>query len=156
MQIDDVTPGGKRAGHAYGGRRTLRKSAFVAALQMEKEGKTQVMRLDPVNGFTTKEFLKVWGQHALAPTAHVVSYGTACFAQSKRMRRSHERHVRGICRNAVEISRFTRVNTVLGNQAPLIHSAGVCAAEGIEAKRAKTEDHVVLPTSPGWASGRGR
>jgi len=26
---------------------------------------------------------------------------------------------------------------------------GACAAEGIEAKRAKTEDPVVLPTSPG-------
>ena len=33
---------------------------------------------------------------------------------------------------------------------------GVWAAEGIEAKRAKTEDRVVLPTSPGWAPGRRR
>src|SRR3989344_3264281 len=33
---------------------------------------------------------------------------------------------------------------------------GVWAAEGIEAKRAKTEDRVVPPTRPGWAPGRKR
>ncbi len=33
---------------------------------------------------------------------------------------------------------------------------GVCVAEGIEAKRAKTEDRVVLPISPGWLPGRRR
>ena len=33
---------------------------------------------------------------------------------------------------------------------------GGFAAEGVEAKRAKTEDRVELPTSPGWAPGRRR
>ncbi len=33
---------------------------------------------------------------------------------------------------------------------------GVCAAEGVEAKRAKTEDSLVVPTSPGQPPGRRR
>lgn len=40
--------------------------------------------------------------------------------------------------------------------APLNADPGVCAAEGIEAKRAKPEDRVALPTSPGRAPGRRR
>lgn len=114
VQIDDAYLGGERAGHAYGGRSTLQKSAFVAAVQTNEEGKPQVMRLDPVDGFT-KEALKAWAQQALAPTAHVVSDGTACFAQVKHMGASHERHVTGSGRNAVQMPRFKWVNTVLGN-----------------------------------------
>jgi len=43
-----------------------------------------------------------------------------------------------------------------GTSARVTFPLGVCAAEGIEAKRAKTEDRVVLPTSPGWPPGRRR
>ncbi len=78
VQIDDAYLGGER-GHAYGGRSTLQKSAFVAALQTDEQGKPQVMRLDPIEGFT-QQALKAWAQQALAPAAHVVSDGTACFA----------------------------------------------------------------------------
>ncbi|WP_161955656.1 IS1595 family transposase, partial [Escherichia coli] len=101
VQIDDAYLGGERAGHAYGGRSTLQKSAFVAAVQTDEEGKPQVMRLDPVDGFT-KEALKAWAQKVLAPTAHVVSDGMACFSQVKHMGASHERHVTGSGRSAVQ------------------------------------------------------
>lgn len=107
MQIDDAYLGGERAGHAYGGRSTLQKSAFVAAEQTDEEDKPQVMRLNPVDGFT-KEALKTWALRALAPKAHVVSDGTACFAQVKHMGASHERHVTGSGRNTGQIPRSSR------------------------------------------------
>lgn len=114
VQIDDAYLGGERSGHVYGGRSTLQKSAFVAAVQTNAQGKPQVMRLDPVAGFT-KEALKAWAQRALAPTAHVVSDGTACFAQVKHVGASHERHVTGSGRTAVQMPAFKWVNTMLGN-----------------------------------------
>ena len=37
-----------------------------------------------------------------------------------------------------------------------VQTLGACAAEGIEAKLAKTEDRAVIPRSPGSAPGRRR
>jgi ribosomal protein L37AE/L43A len=107
---------GRRAcrGHAHGGRGALDKKAFVAAVQTDKAGHTRFMRLTPVAGFTN-EAIKAWSATALAPGAHVVSDGTACFARVTLLGASHERHVTGSGRQAAQLPQFKWVNTLLGN-----------------------------------------
>ena len=114
VQIDDAYLGGERAGRAHGGRSTLQKSAFVAAVQTDTQGRPQVMRLDPVAGFT-KEAIKAWAAKALAASAHVVSDGTACFAQVKTVGATHEAHVTGSGRQAAQMPIFKWINIMLGN-----------------------------------------
>ena len=114
VEIDDAYLGGERAGHIHGGRGGLNKTAFVAAVQTTPDGKPLFMRLSPVAGFT-KQALQDWALHGLAPTARVVSDGTACFAQVTHMGATHERYVTGSGRQAAQMPAFKWVNTVLGN-----------------------------------------
>jgi hypothetical protein len=114
VEIDDAYLGGERAGHIHGGRGGLNKTAFVAAVQTTPDGKPLFMRLSPIAGFT-KQALQDWALHSLAPTARVVSDGTACFAQVTHMGATHERYVTGSGRQAAQMPAFKWVNTVLGN-----------------------------------------
>lgn len=114
VEIDDAYLGGERAGHAYGGRGALDKTAFVAAVQTDEVGRPRLMRLTPVAGFTN-EAIKAWSAASLAPGAHVVSDGTACFARVTLLGASHERHVTGSGRQAAQLPQFKWVNTLLGN-----------------------------------------
>ena len=114
VEIDDAYLGGERAGHAYGGRGALDKTAFVAAVQTNELGRPRFMRLTPVAGFTN-EAIKAWSATSLAPGAHVVSDGTACFARVTLLGASHERHVTGSGRQAAQLPQFKWVNTLLGN-----------------------------------------
>lgn len=114
VEIDDAYLGGERAGHIHGGRGALNKSAFVAAIQTDNEGKPRFMRLTLIAGFTSVA-IKQWAQNTLAATAHVVSDGTPCFAQIKHMGAAHERHVTGSGRKAAQMPQFKWVNTILGN-----------------------------------------
>lgn len=114
VQIDDAYLGGERAGHAHGGRGALDKTAFVAAVQTDALGRPRLMRLTPVSGFTN-EALKAWSAASLAPRAHVVSDGTACFGRVTHAGASHERHVTGSGRQAAQLPQLKWVNTVLGN-----------------------------------------
>ncbi len=114
VQMDDAYLGGERAGHIHGGRSTVQKSAFIAAVQTDMQGRPQVMRLDPVAGFT-KEALKAWAAQALTPSAHVICDGTACFAQVRAVGATYEPHVTGSGRLAVQMPMFKWVNTMLGN-----------------------------------------
>lgn len=114
VEIDDAYLGGERAGHENGGRGALNKSAFVAAVQTGDDGRPLFLRLRPIAGFT-KVALQEWAAQSLAPTAHVVSDGTACFMQVKRAGATHERHVTGSGRKAARMPQFRWVNTMLGN-----------------------------------------
>ena len=114
VEIDDAYLGGERAGHQNGGRGALNKSAFVAAVQTRDDGKPLFLRLRPIAGFT-KVALKEWAAQSLAPTAHVVSDGTACFAQVKCTGATHEPYVTGSGRKAAQMPQFRWVNTMLGN-----------------------------------------
>lgn len=114
VEIDDAYLGGERAGHAHGGRGALDKTAFVAAVQTDEAGRPRLMRLTPVSGFTN-EAIKAWSATNLAPGAHVVSDGTACFARVTLSGASHERHVTGSGRQAAQLPQFKWVNTLLGN-----------------------------------------
>jgi transposase-like protein len=114
VQIDDAYLGGEREGHMHGGRGAFGKSAFVAAVQTDALGRPQVMRLDPIREFTNED-LRQWALKALAPSAHVVSDGTACFRRVTEMGATHERHVTGGGRASVQLPQFKWVNTMLGN-----------------------------------------
>jgi transposase-like protein len=114
VEIDDAYLGGERAGHMHGGRGAFNKSAFVAAVQTDLDGKPRFMRLTPIASFTN-EALKDWAVKNLAPTAHVVSDGLLCFRQVMQVGASHERHVTGSGRQAAKRPEFRWVNTMLGN-----------------------------------------
>lgn len=114
VEIDDAYLGGERAGHMHGGRGAFNKSAFVAAVQTDLDGKPRFMRLTPIGAFTN-EALKDWASKNLAPTAHVVSDGLQCFKQVSQVGASHERHVTGSGRQAAKRPEFRWVNTMLGN-----------------------------------------
>lgn len=114
VEIDDAYLGGEREGSINGGRGALNKSAFVAAVQTTQDGRPLFLRLRPIVGFT-KEALRAWAAENLAPGAHVVSDGTACFAQVKDFGATHERYVTGSGRKAAQMPEFRWVNTMLGN-----------------------------------------
>ena len=112
VEIDDAYLGGEHAGKR--GRGSENKTAFVAAVQTDMDGKPRFMRLTPVAGFT-KEAIKEWASKSLAATAQVVSDGLWCFAQVKEVAAGHERHVVGGGRQSVQRPEFRWVNTILGN-----------------------------------------
>ena len=114
VEIDDAYLGGERAGSINGGRGALNKSAFVAAVQTDMDGKPRFMRLTPIVAFT-KEALIDWAAKSLANTAHVVSDGLHCFKQVIQVAASHERHVTGSGRQSAKRPEFRWVNTMLGN-----------------------------------------
>ena len=103
-----------RAGHMHGGRGGFNKSAFVAAVQTDAQGKPRFMRLTPIAGFT-KVAMREWVQSSLAATAHVVSDGTACFSQVTQIGATHERYVTSSGRASAQLPQFKWVNTMLGN-----------------------------------------
>jgi hypothetical protein len=72
------------------------------------------MRLKTVAGFTN-EALQQRAQKSLAPKARVLSDGLWCFAAVTQTAASHERHVVGHGRQAVQRPEFRWVNTMLSN-----------------------------------------
>ena len=114
VEIDDAYLGGERAGSINGGRGAYNKSAFVAAVQTDKDGKPRLMRLTPIAGFS-KQTVKDWAVKNLTPTAHVVSDGLHSFSQVLHVGATHERHVTGGGRQAAKRPEFRWVNTMLGN-----------------------------------------
>lgn len=112
VEIDDAYLGGQHAGKR--GRGSENKTAFVAAVQTDHNGKPRFMRLSPVAGFTF-EAIKQWAAKSLRQTAQVVSDGLACFMQVTQVAASHERHVTGGGKESVQRPEFRWVNTMLGN-----------------------------------------
>ena len=114
VEIDDAYLGGERAGHMHGGRGAFNKSAFVAAIQTDEQGKPRFMRLRLIAEFS-KLAIRGWIEDSLAASAHVVSDGTACFSQVVGFGATHERYVTGSGRKAAQMPQFKWVNTMLGN-----------------------------------------
>ncbi|TAM80166.1 MAG: IS1595 family transposase [Candidimonas sp.] len=112
VEIDDAYLGGEKPGKR--GRGSENKTAFVAAVQTLHNGQPRFIRLTPVARFT-HEAIKRWAAQSLAPTAHVVSDGLWCFQSATHTAATHERHVTGHGRQAVQRPEFHWVNTLLGN-----------------------------------------
>lgn len=114
VEVDDAYLGGERAGSINGGRGAMNKTAFVAAVQTDPQGRPRVMRLTPIAGFSNPT-VKAWAEKNLKPTAHVVSDGLHAFAQVRQTGATHERHVTGGGRQAAKTPQLHWVNTMLGN-----------------------------------------
>ena len=112
VQIDDAYLGGEKPGKC--GRGSENKTAFVAAVQTNADGRPRFMRLTPVAGFTN-EAIKAWASTSSAPTAQVVSDGLWCFQAVMQTAAGHERHVVGSGWQSVLHPEFRWINTMLGN-----------------------------------------
>lgn len=112
IEIDDSYLGGKRA-PGKRGRGAAGKTPFVAAIETH-DGKPYRMKLSRIKGFQLTEIAR-WSNHHLSPHSNVVSDGLACFKAVEKANCSHERHVVGEGKKAVEHPSFKWVNTILGN-----------------------------------------
>lgn len=114
VEIDDAYLGGEQPGAMHGGRKSVGKTAFIAAVQTDAQGKPRYMRLTPVGDFTNEE-VAGWAKQHLAAGCHVVSDGTPAFAQVRQAAATHERHITGGGRRGAQTPQLRWVNTVLGN-----------------------------------------
>ena len=114
VEIDDAYLGGEREGSINGGHKAANKSAFIAAVQTHEDGRPQYIQFTPVTDFTNEQVQK-WAKIHLAPSCHVVSDGTAAFAQVCQACATHERHVTGGGRQGAQTPQLHWVNTLLGN-----------------------------------------
>jgi len=112
IEIDDSYLGGKRKSGKRG-RGAKGKTPFVAAIETHY-GQPIRMKLSRINGFKLIEIDR-WGKHHLHPHCKVVSDGLACFNAVEKAQCSHEPHVVGSGKKAVEHPSFKWVNTILGN-----------------------------------------
>jgi ISXO2-like transposase domain/Transposase zinc-ribbon domain len=113
VEVDDAYLGGERSG-GKAGRGSENKVPFVAAVQTTPSGQPQVMRLDPVTGFT-KEAIGAWARQALTASAVVVSDALNCFPAVSTSGAAHQPHRVGSGKQAVDHPQFHWVNTILGN-----------------------------------------
>lgn len=111
IEIDDSYLGGKRA-PSKRGRGATGKSPFVATIETH-DGRPYLMKLSRIKGFQLTEIAR-WSNHHLSPHSNVVPDGLACFKAVEKANRSHERHVVGGGKKAVEHPSFKWVNTILG------------------------------------------
>lgn len=111
IEIDDAYLGGEKPGTP--GRGSENKIPFVIAVQTTDQGHPLYVRLAPLR-FTADD-LGRWARQALAADAHLVSDGLHAFRAAGAEVATHERHVVGSGRQAVEHPAFTAVNIVLGN-----------------------------------------
>ncbi len=112
VEIDDAYMGPKKV-PGKAGRGAKGKIPIVAAVQTN-EGKPIFIKLSKLNGFRSSE-IEAWGRHHLRPRTVVVSDALYCFKAVEKIGCSHESHVVGSGRDAVEHPAFKWVNTVIGN-----------------------------------------
>ena len=113
VEVDDAYLGGERSG-GKAGRGSENKVPFVAAVQTTPSGHPQLMRLDPVAGFT-KEAIAAWSKQALDSSALVISDALNCFPAVSESGAAHQPHRVGSGKQAVAHPQFHWVNTLLGN-----------------------------------------
>lgn len=110
--VDDAYLGGEHQGKA--GRGSENKVPFVAAVQLSDDGRPQVVRFDPVNGFKKGDIAE-WAERYLCPSAQVLSDGLNCFPGVAQAGAIHVPEVVGTQRRSTDMPCFVWVNTLLGN-----------------------------------------
>ena len=113
VQIDDVYWGGRQTGGKRG-RGSSNKKAFVAAVEINKDGRPVRMNMNVVDGFSLTEISR-WSKAHLAAGSRVVSDGLACFSAVQEAGCDHFSIVTGGGPGSVEIEDFKWVNTMIGN-----------------------------------------
>ena len=119
VQLDDAYWGGERRGGKRG-RGAPGKTPFVAAVELNREGRPMRMRLSRVGGFRSEE-IEAWARCHLEPGTIVVSDGLACFGAVQCAGCFHQPFVTGGGPASVEHPQFTWVNTILGNIKRSLH-----------------------------------
>ncbi|MBV1876706.1 MAG: IS1595 family transposase [Pseudomonadales bacterium] len=113
IQIDDVYWGGKRTGGKRG-RGSSNKTSFVAAVEVNEDGRPIKMNMNVVEGFTLAAISR-WSKAHLSAGSSVVSDGLACFSAVQDAKCQHFSIVTGGGPGSVEIEAFKWVNTMISN-----------------------------------------
>ena len=122
VQLDDAYWGGQRRGGKTG-RGAPGKTPFVAAVELNREGRPTRMRLSRVGGFRNEE-IAAWARCHLEPGTVVVSDALGCFAAVKRVGCIHQPFVTGSGPHSAQHPALAWVNTTLGNVKRSLH--GTC------------------------------
>ena len=119
VQLDDAYWGGQRHG-GKSGRGAPGKTPFVAAVELNAEGRPMRMRLSRVGGFRSEE-IGAWARCHLEPGTVVVSDALGCFGAVEQAGCIHQPFVTGSGPKSAQHPALTWVNTVLGNVKRSLH-----------------------------------
>jgi hypothetical protein len=113
VQIDDAYLGGEHQGGKRG-RGSENKAPFIAAVQVNDDGKPVYAKFSPVQAFS-REAVTAWAKQSLVKGTVVVSDGLECFLGVVDAGCDHERIVVGKGRKSTSMECFKWINTILGN-----------------------------------------
>ena len=110
--------GQRRGGKS--GRGAPGKTPFVAAVELNREGRSAKMRLSRVGGFRSEE-IEAWARCHLEPGTVVVSDALGCFRAVRQAGCFHQPFVTGSGPASARHPALTWVNTILGNIKRSLH-----------------------------------
>ena len=113
VQLDDAYRGGERRGGKRG-RGASGKTPFVAAVELDREGRPMRLRLSRVGSFRSEE-IATWARCHLEPGTIVVSDALGCFRAVRHAGCFHQPFMTGSGPASARHPALTRVNTILGN-----------------------------------------
>ena len=108
VQLDDAYWGGQRHG-GKSGRGAPGKTPFVAAVELNAQGRPMRMRLSRVGGFRSEE-IGAWARCQLEPGTVVVSDALGCFGAVEQARCIHQPFVTGSGPKSAQHPALTWVN----------------------------------------------
>ena len=118
VQLDDAYWGGQRRG-GKSGRGAPGKTPFVAAVELNDEGRPMRMRLSRVGGFRSEE-IAVWARYHLEPGTVVVSDALSCFSAVQQAGCIHQPFVTGSGPQSAQHPALTWVNHDSGQRQALL------------------------------------
>ena len=119
VQLDDAYWGGARRGGKRG-RGAPGKTPFVAAVELNREGRSVRMRLSGVGAFRSEE-IAAWARCHLEPGTVVLSDALGCFGAVRHAGCFHQPFVTGSGPASARHPALTWVNTILGNIKRSLH-----------------------------------
>ena len=112
IHIDDAYFGGELSG-GKAGRGSENKIPFVAAVELNNEGRPIHIKMNRVSGFTS-EAIKTWSKTKIVPGSAVFSDGLGCFRATADAGCEHVAVIMG-GRKPKEVPIFQWLNTIMGN-----------------------------------------
>jgi len=112
IHVDDAYFGGEING-GKAGRGSENKVPFVAAIELNDEGRPIRIKMDRVGGFTS-DAIKAWARKRVEPGSVVFSDGLACFRATADAGCVHVPEIMG-GRKPKDVPNFQWLNTIIGN-----------------------------------------
>jgi transposase-like protein len=112
IHVDDAYFGGEMNG-GKAGRGSENKVPFVAAIELNDEGRPIRIKMDRVGGFTS-DAIKAWARKRVEPGSVVFSDGLACFRATADAGCVHVPEIMG-GRKPKDVPNFQWLNTIIGN-----------------------------------------